>query len=99
MAKRPRKPRSRSKRQTFRLRSKQLRAAVNASIKEAERALAAGQRAVGSARRRKDVKAVENNAVMLRDTRNALRGLRVSLKALEDICCDQFLNCDPSFEG
>lgn len=97
--KRSRKPKRTPKTQTFSLRSKQLRTAVNDSIQEAKRAVAAGEKALGSARRRQDAKASRNSAKMLGKTRKALRGLQATLRALKAVCCDQFLNCDPAFKG
>jgi hypothetical protein len=89
----------------FILHIKSLREAVGASLMTAEQAVKEGESAVKAARKRaaKDRKdptlrtAVKNNEQTLKDARKALRNLNDAVDALEDACCDQFLNCDPTY--
>lgn len=94
----PPRRRARSKRRSFKLKFKQLRRVVDRSLKQAEQAVKVGESAVKTARQRQDARAVTRNTKTLRDARVALRKLKTSLSALQDACCDQFLNCDPGYE-
>ena len=87
----PRKPK------TFKLKLSVLRAALAKSHSEAEKAVKFGEQAVAAARRRGDKKALKDNTETLRLAKKSRKNLADSINKVADSCCDQFLNCDPTY--
>ena len=82
---------------TFKLKLKDLRASLAKSHDVADRAVKFGQKAVADARRRGDKKALKINTETLRLAKKSRKNLGDSINKVADACCDQFLNCDPTY--
>ena len=82
---------------TFKLNLRKLRIALAKAQQDADKAVKFGEKALAKARQRGDARAVRINEEAIKRARKTSKNLGSSINAVAASCCDQFLNCDPTF--
>ena len=81
----------------FKLGVANLRVALARAEAKADKAVAAGTKRLIAAKKRGDLKAVADDLAALANAKKARGNLGASVHLMALACCDQTLNCDPSF--
>ena len=98
MAKAKKTGRRRTRTEKFNLGRKALTRALLAAQREAEQAVAMGQRGVAAAQRAGERDLLAFNRENLRGARSAVRFFRGAIRQVGLMeCLDQWMNCDPEF--
>jgi hypothetical protein len=83
----------------FKLNLRSHRISLGKSLIQASKAIKAGPKAIAAARRKGDRAAVARHKKTLANAKRSKKNLTLAIRSVAKSCCDQFLNCDPTYGG